>query len=66
MVKAAKANNQLGMRQLMNLACAKLTGLEGVYQGPEKYTSSVKLAIINMQVQLDYKLKCEVATNTVV
>ena len=51
MVEAAKANNQLDTqftRQLMNLARAKLTGLEGVYQGSEKYTFSAKLAIIDV------------------
>src|SRR5260370_40739569 len=68
MVEVAKVHNRLNTgftKQLMYLARSKLADLRDVYQGYGKYTSSAKLAIIDVRVQLDYESKCEAATDTV-
>ncbi|KAF8329825.1 uncharacterized protein EI90DRAFT_3062127 [Cantharellus anzutake] len=56
-----KLHNNIFARKLLDLARAKLAGLEGATGDLTKYTQEAKLAVIDMRLQLDYEPARQVA-----
>ncbi|KAF8329829.1 uncharacterized protein EI90DRAFT_3125086 [Cantharellus anzutake] len=56
-----KLHNNIFAKKLMDLARAKLAGLEGATGDLTKYTQEAKLAVIDMRLQLDYEPARQVA-----